>query len=38
MKDILDDILSIIWGSKPTKKKPKYPRDKKGRFIKRSEK
>tara|TARA_R110002012_G_C11318201_1_gene575493 strand:+ start:136 stop:252 length:117 start_codon:yes stop_codon:yes gene_type:complete len=38
VKDILDEILSIIWGSKNTKKKTKQPRDKKGRYTKRSKK
>jgi hypothetical protein len=36
MKEVLDEILELIWGSKDKKKKPKKPRDKKGRYTKRS--
>ena len=32
---VLDELLEIIWGTKIKNKKPKLPRDKKGRFIKR---
>ena len=32
---VLYELLDIIWGAKDTNKKPKIPRDKKGRFIKR---
>ena len=36
---VLDELLEIIWGSKPNKKgyitKPKKPRDKQGRYIRR---
>ena len=32
---VLDELLEIIWGSKKPKKKKK-PRDKKGRYTKRS--
>tara|TARA_Y100000590_G_scaffold363828_1_gene421747 strand:+ start:1299 stop:1442 length:144 start_codon:yes stop_codon:yes gene_type:complete len=36
---VLDELLEIIWGSKPNKKgyitKPKKPRDKKGRYTRR---
>ena len=32
VEEILSEIESIIWGSKP--KKNKQPRDKKGRFVK----
>jgi len=38
MKEILDELLEIIWGSKPKKVKTKRPRNKKGRYTKRSKK
>ena len=38
MKEILDELLELIWGSKVKKKKPKKSRDKKGRYTRRSKK
>tara|TARA_R100000700_G_C3149925_1_gene128903 strand:- start:773 stop:889 length:117 start_codon:yes stop_codon:yes gene_type:complete len=38
VKEVLDEILEIIWGSKDKKKKPKRARDKKGRYTKRRKK
>ena len=35
---VLNELLEIIWGSKPKKVKTKRPRNKRGRYIKRSEK
>ena len=36
VKEVLDKILELIWGSEDTNKKPKRARDKKGRYTKRS--
>ena len=35
---VLNELLEIIWGSKPKKVKTKRPRNKKGQYIKRSKK